>query len=160
MTVVKGDIFDKIKGIDLYDNSELIIDFGKIIPVPDDILQGDLTMEQMQQTKGRNWYDWNIKNWGTKWNAYMGKKVNNHLTFQTAWTMPEPIYKALAVMFPEAEIYVQYADEDYGSNCGTVTIKDGKCIISRFDENLDFALEVWEVDKAEYLKEIEEDSRE
>lgn len=69
--------------------------------------------------------------WGTKWNAYNQSEGGNNETmvsFQTAWSHPEPVVKALSLKFPEYEITVTYADEDTGSNCGAYTIKGGKNI--------------------------------
>lgn len=69
--------------------------------------------------------------WGTKWNAYgQSEEYSNEtiVSFQTAWSHPEPVIKALSLKFPEHEIIVIYADEDTGSNCGAYTIKGGKNI--------------------------------
>ena len=48
---------------------------------------------------GNGWYDWRIKNWGTKWDATLlsatRKKDTATLYFETAWTPPIEIYKAL-----------------------------------------------------------------
>ncbi len=48
-----------------------------------------------------NWYDWNISNWGTKWEAsiYSWEKVNDNcitLNFDTAWAPPSLFYEYLA----------------------------------------------------------------
>ena len=48
-----------------------------------------------------NWYDWNISNWGTKWEAsiYSWEKVNDNcitLNFDTAWAPPTSFYDFLA----------------------------------------------------------------
>ena len=45
-----------------------------------------------------NWYDWSVKNWGTKWNASEGyfDDEANRLVFNTAWDKPDPILQSLA----------------------------------------------------------------
>jgi hypothetical protein len=48
-----------------------------------------------------NWYDWNISNWGTKWEAsiYSWEKVNDNcitLNFDTAWAPPTIFYDFVA----------------------------------------------------------------
>ena len=48
-----------------------------------------------------SWYEWNVSNWGTKWNAsYVKvkrfKNGNARVTFQTAWGPPMPIFERLA----------------------------------------------------------------
>lgn len=76
------------------------------------------------------WYDWACEHWGVKWNAY-GQPDDGYapdweeVTFQTAWSHPEIIVTALSNKFPEVEFFVQYADEDTGSNCGKYLIKNG-----------------------------------
>jgi len=73
------------------------------------------------------WYEWNIANWGTKWNAYeTEKKDEDTISFDTAWSMPEPVMLKLSEMFPEIEFEHWYADEDAGSNTGYVTYKAGE----------------------------------
>ena len=46
------------------------IDLGRIIPEPEGLFMGDLGVEEMKKYKDNNWYDWRIKHWNTKWNAY------------------------------------------------------------------------------------------
>lgn len=65
--------------------------------------------------------------WGTKWNACDQSVEEPGLAkFDTAWSFPEPVFLKLSQMFPEATIELAYADEDIGSNCGTVTFKGGE----------------------------------
>lgn len=65
----------------------------------------------------KDWYDWSIEKWGTKWNASSGRidDENQVIEFDTAWSMPENIFRALSHHTP---LRVVYADEDLGSNCG------------------------------------------
>lgn len=71
------------------------------------------------------WYPWAVHNWGTKWNAYEVESDGDFVTFQTAWAHPEPVFLKLSAENPEISIKVEYADEDIGSNCGTVVYKAG-----------------------------------
>ena len=67
--------------------------------------------------------------WGTKWNACEPTVDSpESASFETAWSFPEPIFLKLSSMFPEATIELTYADEDIGSNCGTVLFKGGEAI--------------------------------
>ena len=70
--------------------------------------------------------------WGTKWNAYsqLVDLDQGAFQFDTAWSCPEPVIKALSVLHPEAEITLRFADEDIGSNCGTLVFKAGEIIKS------------------------------
>jgi len=51
------------------------------------------------------WYDWNITNWGTKWDACDAELNDDRETslgysFSTAWSIPEPIFTAIVQKFP------------------------------------------------------------
>lgn len=65
---------------------------------------------------GRNWYDWNVTNWGTKWDAgdvYIEQTddLSASIQFQTAWSPPEPIFRALAEQFPNLKFDISYEEE-------------------------------------------------
>ena len=72
------------------------------------------------------WYDWHCRFWGTKWNAYDVTRDGNQFTFYTAWSAPLPVIRKLAEIFPDIEIVLTYADEDYGYNCGHYTFYEGR----------------------------------
>lgn len=66
-----------------------------------------------------SWYDWCIRRWGTKWNAYGYEEISeDEISFETAWNMPGPVIEKLADMYPDIEIEHWWADEDMGSNSG------------------------------------------
>ncbi|EDT5022270.1 hypothetical protein AHN18_004025 [Salmonella enterica subsp. enterica] len=48
------------------------------------------------------------------------------IRFETAWNCPEPIFHEMARRFPHLELHIRYADEDMGSNCGSVLFKNGR----------------------------------
>jgi hypothetical protein len=73
-----------------------------------------------------NWYGWACENWGTKWAAYSQDEVDARtIKFDTAWSMPEPVIRALSEMFPDNEFRLRWADEDFGCNTGDATFQDG-----------------------------------
>lgn len=97
-------------------------DFEKIIPVPGFVSKGDLVAGSWEDISGRNWYEWSVKNWGTKWNSYYYKEDkidlgNSHgiavIRFDTAWSIPDPILSALARWFSELNFYHEFFDEGY-----------------------------------------------
>lgn len=106
-----------------YENS---VDFNLLIPTPEDIYQGPLGQAERELYGDRNWYDWNVENWGTKWNA--GSTVRSSdksVYFDTAWDRPEPVLIALSKKFPLEKILVRYSDE--GSyNAGCYFLLDGE----------------------------------
>ena len=104
----------------------------------------------------RDWYDWSIVNWGTKWNAGYTVVDSDAIEFQTAWSTPIPVFVELSKRLKDITITVDYADEDIGSNCGTLEILNGA--VSRYepDNPEKFACDIWGYDYAEYCKECEE----
>lgn len=92
------------------------------------------------------WYEWSIENWGTKWDVdadfeCYGGTIELH--FDTAWNTPVPIFKKLSEQFPNLVIYVEFADEDLGSNCGTYALWEGK-IQEEELKDYEFACMMWD----------------
>ena len=63
----------------------------------------------------KDWYDWSVTKWGTKWN---GGEVDVEslepesftIYFSTAWSPPVPVIEAMCVRFPEIEAEMSYAE--------------------------------------------------
>lgn len=128
----------------------------------DEMLElGRKALENIKKYGYPTWYKWSIANWGTKWDAYeVGFDVSEdvvEITFQTAWSTPEKVIAKLSEQYPELRIEVQYADEDFGSNCGTYTYVNGE-VVEEFGGDEDFALTLWGYDPDEYRAEMEEDN--
>lgn len=123
---------------------------------------GEIYASNREKYGHRSWYGWAIENWGTKWNATEALWAgDNTLSFQTAWSCPEPIFNKLAKMFPDVGFTVRYADEGMSYNCGTLEYSNGELYSENLepDASYDFALDVWGYDeegKKEYLEEIGE----
>ncbi len=108
--------------------------------------------ELVEKYGASNWYEWSLENWGTKWNAYdiSYSEEGFCYEFETAWSHPFPIIEKLSLLFPDIEFFVQYADEDMGSNCGEYAIRNGEKLSEwqgHYYENrveaLKFAYDVW-----------------
>lgn len=83
----------------------------------------------------KNWYDWHIKNWGTKWNVGEAMYINEDsktISFQTAWSTPEGIFRELSKY---TKVVVTYADEDTGSNYGIDIYENGELTQILDDQN-------------------------
>ena len=108
------------------------IDFNKIIPMPDDIFKENLGPEDREKYGDRNWYDWSVKNWGSKWNAYgydyllKYQQGSNRIVFHTAWSSVQPLLKSLSEKYPDIEMAYRWADEDFGTNLGERLYQDGE----------------------------------
>lgn len=117
-------------------------DFNKIVPMPDalrETVTGGCTIDGIdcrvwREKDGKkfamtamesvglrrkygadNWYDWAIKAWGTKWNAYnvSVKAGKDELVyeFQTAWSSPEGLIQRLAEKFKTLQFDVEVGGE-------------------------------------------------
>jgi len=111
---------------DIFDNDE---PFQHIVPAPDWKTtpndKGELpVLREMKDTEGRvihttydfpdgknddRWYDWNIINWGTKWEIDKGScdhldENSFECEFETAWSPPEGIFYALRQLFPDVDV--------------------------------------------------------
>ena len=107
-----------------------VMDFNLVVPEPANMFHGGCDMNHPHVVDGVEmvcWYEWNRNAWGTKWNAYETEiePIEGdlcRLRFQTAWAHPVPVMEKLVNMFPNEVFYVQYADEDLGSNLGAYVV--------------------------------------
>jgi hypothetical protein len=117
---------------ELITSDENIFDFNRIIPQP----------------KNQITNDWNIENWGTKWDARDVEITEDQpdtyaLMFYTAWSEPLPIYQKLAELFPDISITGQYYEPgmwsggEFGSNNGTIWTREWSD-----EELMDYSVEI------------------
>ena len=90
-------------------NQDNNLNFMRLLPRPDD--------------QEENWYEWNIQNWGTKWNCYdvvvsdiecpeytLDQSVLTY-NFQTAWSpMSDNLVLILSKEFPNVHITLYYSE--------------------------------------------------
>ena len=117
-------------------------------------------IQSYMNTGSLYWYDWNNHNWGTKWNCYSVEDRGGSYKFETAWSCPIKVFSALSKKFPNEKIIVNYADEDWGNNCGIIHFLDGEAIdekdFSGTKEGIEFALKlIYREEWKEKMKEFE-----
>jgi hypothetical protein len=77
--------------------------------------------------KGNDWYNWNVRNWGTKWDvavssedkypdtnmeeAENGENYVVHYNFNTAWSRPLPALEKLSAQYPDLLFTLSYEEE-------------------------------------------------
>lgn len=76
----------------------------------------------------RNWYDWNIANWGTKWDFTLDdvKRVDENTvraSFESAWAPPIEAYRKLTELGFEVDALF---DEPGMVFCGSYSSQDGE----------------------------------
>lgn len=102
-------------------------DFERIIPMPDYISQVPVDTKEREMYGENNWYDWSIKNWGTKWNSIDPEVDGNDIRFYTAWSPCEPVIAALAKKFPDVGFTYTFCEPGQ-SFCGGRIYENGKMI--------------------------------
>lgn len=85
-------------------------------------------LQNMVLHNGFTWYDWRVKHWGTKWNAYhLYIRDADTISFNTAWGAPHPFIDKLASLYPDKLIEHYWADEQGGGvNAGHIIYQHGK----------------------------------
>lgn len=137
---------------------EVNLDFNKIIRMPQGILLSSkhssienltkkrtpeeqaawdkkiekLHQKNMEKYGCKDWYDWSVQNWGTKWNCYDGQmnEDGDTMSFYTAWSPPLPVIIALSkkIKQPLRLLYLDEGmmfvgeflvtpDQEYQDNC-------------------------------------------
>ena len=74
-----------------------------------------------EMENGMDWYHWNVRNWGTKWDItlereYISIDQNNdgyyfNWNFDTAWSPAVEAYEAMAKRFPNLEFDFEITEE-------------------------------------------------
>jgi hypothetical protein len=76
--------------------------------------------------KEEDWYDWNVSNWGTKWDASVhdwGRDDNEiWISFDSAWSPPTTLYEFLLESGWDVSAYYHEGGMGY---CGKFTTEDG-----------------------------------
>lgn len=161
--VVDGKPADYRKVAQALKSEEQAVDFNCVVPMPK-ALKGEndehghfsfpnpkkeetdtcgvpksLAAEFTKKYGAPNWYDWSLKNWGTKWNAYDIQEVVKSdgspaiPQFMTAWSPPEAFYLALSQAFPKLTFKCHY-DIELGNGSGYMVFKNGRKTIDHEEQ--------------------------
>lgn len=128
-----------LDGITVEKDGERHVDFNLLIPMPDENDPIFTATRTEIPGFGTSWgfggghspLDWAVGNWGTKWNAYetdisLVSEGVFRIKFETAWSHPNRIMAAIKKRWPEENILVWWADEDFGYNLGKYRIAGGE----------------------------------
>lgn len=106
------------------DDNEEVLDFNKIIPMPSELEAETTRYSTDEQENSRiqsdnlkkygfkDWYDWRLANWDTKWNSYWVSFDGNCVRFSTAWSPPNNVIKELSKILKKP-LRLTYTDEAY-----------------------------------------------
>jgi hypothetical protein len=125
-----------------YDNP--LFSFWNIVK-PDDVetylKQPDrnIPIEEQLKFQGNDWYSWNVRNWGTKWDVAVSnndeypeteivEEKDDHLIyrFDTAWSPPIPAIHNLSLQYPNLTFDLSYEEEQGWG--GEITFKNGEVV--------------------------------
>jgi len=113
------------------ENSDVFSFWNIIRPEGEDLVRYE---ESIGQPGSPFWYDWNVNNWGTKWDA--GEPSVEEISptevtyqFETAWSPPMPVLVTLSTQYPELNIELEWEEEQgFGGACvlinGEVEVTD------------------------------------
>lgn len=120
------------------------ISLQNFLPLPEELVgttapNKDKNTELIKKYGADNWYDWQVKNWGTKWDiiATLSKQVKGKLVFHfdSAWSPPCPAFVHISKMFPKLKFVLEYEEGGMGYY-GRLISKDGlhhdECLNMRF----------------------------
>lgn len=106
-----------------YPGCESLIDVGKKYVV------------QISKYGFANWYDWQVTNWGTKWNAldsqvkFSEESDTYEITFDTAYTAPKLIMAEYAKLCSDDQFNWEVSDE-FGKHSKRFALFYGKIILA------------------------------
>lgn len=81
-----------------------------------DLPLGRKYLDNLNRYGHTDWYSWSCVKWGTKWNAYecvIDDSTDETVlsgSFETAWSPPEGVFRAIAEQFPTVEITARYLE--------------------------------------------------
>jgi hypothetical protein len=133
--------------------SDTALSLKALMPLPAELQGTDApfrgTPEEAQRLKdlygATDWYDWQVTNWGTKWDieasieddsclkipgyeSYNRPDIRTvKIVFDSAWAPPTPAIQMLAKQFPNTNIYHTYDESgcDFG---GWAMYSNGECV--------------------------------
>jgi hypothetical protein len=131
------------------DGKKLDLCFNSLVPIPAE----------------KEWYDWNIENWGTKWEpdsvSFNDEGTRLDYSFATAWCPPLELLQKVSAKFPTLEFVIIF-DESGNGSYGKYIFKNGKFdgkdyteeeYLQRYDEEYQNELErVEEATREEVLR--------
>jgi len=119
-------------------------DFNHFIPQPEGLYD-----EKSEDNIFPNWYNWNIENWGTKWNASIddtmvmsdkdGFPYEYQYNMRTAWADPRPVIFKMIEMYPQLDFNISGEEESnsygiYVSSSEDVYLEEEPTLIDEMND--------------------------
>ena len=97
---------DCLNNLEVSGNNIEIEDFMKKISDSDKEVCFDILLPSPSDTK--DICEWNIDNYGTKWNGYESQFNNEGVSFYTAWSTPLVFFDTVSKKFPDLTFTLTY----------------------------------------------------
>lgn len=115
---------------------EIPLSFGVALPTPDQT-QFDGMENRDVFGEPNYWYNWNVANWGTKWDLDEDTDLvstdNENGTstavyqFDTAWAPPEMWLHHVVSMYPDLSLRLEFREDGMGF-AGVIGFHRGRCV--------------------------------
>jgi len=138
--MIRGQKDEVLKVKDFVTDGNNPFSFEKIYPCPPKLRSESAPNRNTQSSEfntskygAKDWYEWCVDNWGTKWDSSETELLTELLdedtlqitwSYQTAWAPPIGVYEKLAEMFPNINIFVNFDESGMGFS-GWKYYKDG-----------------------------------
>ena len=119
---------ENVKGKEGTTYEDREFDFNHFIPQPEGLYD-----EKSEDDVFPNWYNWNIENWGTKWNAlvddsYVVADIPNPYSYRydmrTAWADPRPVIIKMIETYPDLDFEISGEEESNSYGIYVSTFED------------------------------------
>lgn len=121
--VIQGDPEDMEQLVRIVEGDSTPFSLSSVIKMPQELKDQSspvrdevVSKSNLEKYGAKDWYDWAIKNWGTKWDV--DARIVSDITspmlpglrtityeFDSAWNPPLDVYDVLAARFPNTNIY-------------------------------------------------------
>jgi hypothetical protein len=116
------------------ENKQLYFGASDYKPEGFEKLSTDEQMALSMQFKSDGWYDWNLREWGTKWDASDSELDGDpklgevSYAFNTAWSPAEDAYRAMVEQHPKLQ-FEFFCEEEQGWGVKYANTDDGELYV-------------------------------
>ena len=107
--------------------------------------EGQKALDNERKYGHKDWYDWSLENWGTKWDACEGgthiSDYEVEASFDTAWAPPTPWLEKVSVKYKKLRFELEYTEEGMGFE-GKAFAKAGDLVDNSM--NIEYPDEFWD----------------
>ena len=107
--------------------------------------EGQQALDNIEKYGYKDWYNWSLHNWGTKWDACEGSThISDYeveASFDTAWAPPTPWLEKVSMKYKKLRFELEYTEEGMGFE-GKAFAKAGDIVDNSM--NIDYPDEYWD----------------